>query len=337
MPIPAEQPRFDQPVVDARGFATQPWMNYWLRMASFLSQEDLSAVVAELQRRVTELEEGQTLGFQIIGDQSISVNGVPQPGHVVIITLQGDQQAPGNTQYYGTGPTGTKGWFPVSGAITVNAGELTKVVGTDGVTNLGLADLANSGVGAALVKITRDAKGRVSGTQAATTDDLPAGSTNKYFPEAPNDGNTYGRKNLAWVALTAGGFGPPPTDGSPYIGLDGAWEKANGSGSRFWLIEYPLLTDQAGNQLTDQAGNFLMGNSPIIPPGWPASTTVINNVSSGTLQSMTLADANALPNPSDFQMVAIIDLTGGREPCWYDATVASGTKWRRFSDRSIAN
>ncbi|MGW9229102.1 hypothetical protein ACWGQ6_38420, partial [Streptomyces niveus] len=167
MPIPAEQPRFDQPVVDARGFATQPWMNYWLRMASFLSQEDLSAVVAELQRRVTELEEGQTLGFQIIGDQSISVNGVPQPGHVVIITLQGDQQAPGNTQYYGTGPTGTKGWFPVSGAITVNSGELTKVVGTDGVTTLGLADVADSGAGT-LIAITKDAKGRITGSRPAT-------------------------------------------------------------------------------------------------------------------------------------------------------------------------
>lgn len=167
MPIPAEQPRFDQPVVDGKGFATQAWMNYWLRMASRLSQEDLSAVVAELERRVAELEAGQGLGFQIIGDQSISVNGVPQPGHVVLITLQGDQQAPGNTQYYGTGPDGTKGWFPVSGAITVNAGELTKIVGTDGVVTLGLADVPDSGNGA-LLAITKDAKGRVTGSRAAT-------------------------------------------------------------------------------------------------------------------------------------------------------------------------
>ncbi|MFE6009274.1 hypothetical protein ACFQ65_36940, partial [Streptomyces sp. NPDC056450] len=62
MPIPAEQPRFDQPVVDARGFATQPWMNYWLRMASFLSQEDLSAVVAVLLSIFNELEEWITVG-----------------------------------------------------------------------------------------------------------------------------------------------------------------------------------------------------------------------------------------------------------------------------------
>lgn len=53
--------------------------------------------------------------------------------------------------------------------------------------------------------------------------------------------------------------------------------------------------------------------------------------------AMTLAAANALTGVADFQIVAITDLIGGRELCWYDATVATGTKWRRFSDRSIAS
>lgn len=389
MPIPAEQPRFDQPVVDSRGLATQPWMNYWLRMASSLSQEDLAAVVAELQRRVEELENGDSLDFRILGPQSVEVNGIVQPGGVVILSLQGDTDEPGNTVYYGTGPGGTKGWFPVSGAITVNNGELTKAVGTDGITTLGLADVADSGagtllaisrdskgrvtgtksatitgtaqqidvangnaaaglptislsnlpdsgVGAALVKITRDAKGRVSGTQAATTDDLPPGSTNKYFPEAPNDGWPYARQSLAWAPLD----GP----NSPYV-----------------LLRWSVLTDQLGNPLTDQQGRPLYANSAQIPYQWlsgvPANLTGVAGLtgqgyafrSSGgawslqtlaslqTLPSMTLAAANALTGVNDFQLVAITDLTGGREPCWYDATVASGTKWRRFSDRSIAN
>jgi hypothetical protein len=43
-----------------------------------------------------------------------------------------------------------------------------------------LKDLADSGTGSALVKITRDAKGRLSGTEAATTADLTEGS-NLYF------------------------------------------------------------------------------------------------------------------------------------------------------------
>lgn len=259
------------------------------------------------------------------GDPVISLADVPDSGAGVLLATTFDAKG----RKTGSRPA----------TITGTAAQIDVANGnaSAGLPTISLADLPNSGVGAALVKITRDAKGRVSGTQAATTDDLPAGATNKYFLEAPNDGNTYGRKNLGWVTITSGGFGPPPTDGSPYVGLNGAWEKANAADSRFWLIEYLLLTDQAGNQLTDQAGNFLMGNSPIVPPGWPSTTTVINNVSSGSLQSMTLAQANALASPTDFQMVAITDLTGGREPCWYDATVASGTKWRRFSDRSIAN
>ncbi len=55
--------------------------------------------------------------------------------------------------------------------------------GEAGDPTISLEDLANSGVGTALVKITRDAKGRVSGTQAASTTDLPEG-TNLYFTNA---------------------------------------------------------------------------------------------------------------------------------------------------------
>lgn len=84
---------------------------------------------------------------------------------------------------------------------------------------------------------------------------------------------------------------------------------------------YPILTDQLGNPLTDQLGRQLYSNVPAL----------------NILTPMTLAAANALTGVADFQMVAITDLAGGREPCWYDSTVASGTKWRRFSDRSIAN
>lgn len=165
--FPGEQPRFDQPVVDQSGRVTQAWANYFLRLASVQASDDLRALYEALAARVAALEEGEGASFQILGQQSVSVNGVPQPGHVVIITLQGDADSPGNTTYYGTGPTGAKGWFPVSGAITVSSGELTKTVGADGVTTFGLANVADSGAGA-LLAITRDGKGRVTGTKAAT-------------------------------------------------------------------------------------------------------------------------------------------------------------------------
>jgi len=97
------------------------------------------------------------------------------------------------------------GWKAATITGTTNQINVADGDAVAGLPTISLADLANSGVGAALVKITRDAKGRVSGTEAATTDDLPAGATNKYFPEAPIDGQTYGRKDGAWALIPAGG------------------------------------------------------------------------------------------------------------------------------------
>ncbi|MDA5337793.1 hypothetical protein LRM36_05115 [Stenotrophomonas maltophilia] len=165
--FPGEQPNWNEPIADQSGRATLAWRNYFLRLASVQSSEDLRALYEALAARVAALEDGESIDFQILGQGSVSVNGVPQPGNVVVISLQGDTALPGNTQYYGTGPTGAKGWFPVSGAITVNGGELTKTVGTDGVVTLGLADVPDSGAGT-LLATTFDAKGRKTGSKPAT-------------------------------------------------------------------------------------------------------------------------------------------------------------------------
>lgn len=51
-----------------------------------------------------------------------------------------------------------------------------------GVTMFALAELTNTGVGVAPIKIyTRDAYGRIEGDEDATTDELPEGATNLYF------------------------------------------------------------------------------------------------------------------------------------------------------------
>lgn len=143
MPNPAEQPRFDQPVVDNQGRITRPWMDYFLRMASAQGQVDLSALTNALEQRLSAIESRQSGGFGITGNQPITVAGVPQPGHVVTI---------------------------------------------------GLADLPDTGKGAALSKITRDSKGRVSGTQAATTDDLAEGGTRLYYTDSRADGRISAQK-----------------------------------------------------------------------------------------------------------------------------------------------
>lgn len=168
MSNPALQPRPDEPVVELRtGRVTRAWADYFMRLALQQSSDDLRSLYEQLAARVAELEEGEQADFRILGQQSISVSGVVQPGGVVIISLENDTDEAGNTAYYGTGPDGVRGWFPLSGTNLVVNGELTKVVGLDGVSTFGLADVANSGSGA-LQAITRDAKGRVTGTRAAT-------------------------------------------------------------------------------------------------------------------------------------------------------------------------
>ena len=87
----------------------------------------------------------------------------------------------------------------------------------DGIVGFRLAELADTGIGAALVKLTRDDYGRVEGTEAATTDDLTEGATNLYFPEAPIDGTPYARQDAAWVATACGGGILPMVTGEVYL------------------------------------------------------------------------------------------------------------------------
>jgi len=66
---------------------------------------------------------------------------------------------------------------------TLQHGEGIDVTNGDGVAgdpSIALADLPNSGVGTAVYKTTRDAKGRTSGQVEATTTDVPEG-LNQYF------------------------------------------------------------------------------------------------------------------------------------------------------------
>lgn len=77
----------------------------------------------------------------------------------------------------------------VQRSITGTVDEIDVAAG-DGVAGdvvVSLADLADTGVGAALVKITRDAKGRIVGMEAATTDDLAEGLANLYYTDGRAD------------------------------------------------------------------------------------------------------------------------------------------------------
>ncbi|MEQ7993849.1 hypothetical protein ABQW53_23300, partial [Xanthomonas hortorum pv. hederae] len=178
-------PRPQAPIADRAGLTTREWYTYLLDLANSAGmtpaqRKQLDALIA----RVQALEGGGGAGgnVSVQGLGSIVTNGLD----IVLVMLDGDNDAPGSSWYYGTGPDGTKGWYAIADALAVTT-DLTKAVDSGtGVTTLGLADLADSGAGAALRKITRDAKGRLSGTSAATTSDLAEGA-NLYHTTARVD------------------------------------------------------------------------------------------------------------------------------------------------------
>ncbi|MCO7494691.1 hypothetical protein [Stenotrophomonas maltophilia] len=142
------------------------------------------------------------------GNPTIGLEDVPDSGAGSLLAITKDSKG----RVTGTRPATITGTAQQIDVANGNA--------SAGLPTISLADLPNSGVGAALVRITRDAKGRVSGTQSATTDDLPAGSTNKYFPEAPTDGQQYARQSGAWTVVTASGGGLVPyniPDGQSFL------------------------------------------------------------------------------------------------------------------------
>lgn len=173
----ALRPSVTHPVVDRAGLITRPWADYFARMALAQSSDELQQLFQALADRVAQLEQGGSV--KVVGRRSVTSSGTA----IVYVSLVNDVETPGNTEYYGSDATGKRGFFPFADAIGVDAGELEKTVGPDGVVMLGLAPLEDAG-GGELLKLVRDQYGRVAGTSAATTDDLDEGSTNFYFTTA---------------------------------------------------------------------------------------------------------------------------------------------------------
>lgn len=140
--------------------------------------DDLTVRVDDLDERVTVLEHGGGAVRTIMGLQSVKVVGPLEDGSVQL-ALAGDVISAPALSFYGALAEYGKGWQTFSGNFAA-------LDNGDDTQSLDLADLADSGTGTALVKITRDAKGRISGTSAATTTDLAEG-TNLYFTDTRAD------------------------------------------------------------------------------------------------------------------------------------------------------
>lgn len=105
----------------------------------------------------------------VAGDPVVDLGELEDAGTGALLAVERDQYG----RVAGTKPATITG---VEGEVTVEHGD---AVG--GLPTVGLADVPDEG-GGTLQRIQRDAKGRVSGTSEATTDDLPEGSS-LYFTD----------------------------------------------------------------------------------------------------------------------------------------------------------
>ncbi|HFK2893450.1 TPA: hypothetical protein ACGY71_001359 [Stenotrophomonas maltophilia] len=115
------------------------------------------------------------------GNPTIGLEDVPDSGAGSLLAISKDSKG----RVTGTRPATITGTAQQISVANGNA--------SAGLPTISLSDLPDSGVGAALVKITRDAKGRVSGTQAASTTDLAEG-TNLYYTNARADARIAAQK-----------------------------------------------------------------------------------------------------------------------------------------------
>jgi len=178
--------------------------------------------------------------------------------------------------------------------ITGTAGQIDVANGTgaSGDPTISLADLADTGVGSSLVKITRDAKGRVEGTEAATTDDLPEGATNFYYTDARAD---------ARIELQKGQPNGLAT-------LDGSGKLDGGQLPALAITETFVVSDESAMlALTAQQGDVAVrtdNDTTYILTAEPASTLAnwqeLLSPTAGAVTSFNGRTGNVVPESGDY-------------------------------------
>ncbi len=126
-------PRQAERLVDASGFISPSWWKY-LNDGSVSAQVNaLAAAIGGIISRLSALE--ATRNLSIIGQMSVVVQGSASNGSIALL-LAGDVRNTGNTYYYGTGPTGSKGWSTIASAFTATQPGIELVTSLDGVTDI---------------------------------------------------------------------------------------------------------------------------------------------------------------------------------------------------------
>lgn len=146
---------------------------------------------------------GPTSPVTIIGEDSIVTTTTANLTTIKLVSDQGGGGLPGNTYYYGTGPTGVKGFYTVASTIAVaSTSRLTDTIGSNGVSTFDLATVADSGTGS-LLALVKDAWGRITGTKAATI----TGTAGRVTVANGNASAGLPTIDLATTAVTAGSYG----------------------------------------------------------------------------------------------------------------------------------
>ena len=170
-------PRPQAAMVDNTGLPTKEWYRYFSDMnGSNGTGVTTESLMQTIFARKPWLKEPP----RIFGIKSIQTTGSFAEG-LLYFTLDGDSDYPGPGCAYMISTDNHKGWFRIATVIQTSPDVSRNEV--DGVVTLGLSDVADSGQGDHLVKLTRDAKGRVSGTSPATSDDLPEGKTHLHHTQ----------------------------------------------------------------------------------------------------------------------------------------------------------
>lgn len=123
------------------------------------------------------------------------------------------------------------------------------------------------------------------------TDDLPEGSENLYFPEAPINGQVYGRQDGGWVGIVAGTGSVTSVGLSAPTGLDvsGSPVTTSGTLALSWSSGYQGYTTTEATKLAGIAAGAQVNVATNLAQGTRTTTAVPVTSSTGTSATLDAA------------------------------------------------
>lgn len=112
-------PKYGEPAVDAQGRITPTWRDYFRRFSGASSLADVWAAIADIRQQLAQQGAGSFLprSANVIGTSSVQTFGTLADG-IVRVQLQGDEETPAASRYYGTDADGERGYHELpSGGV----------------------------------------------------------------------------------------------------------------------------------------------------------------------------------------------------------------------------